>query len=900
MSDNKLGLDDEFMSTMLADFLDESAGYLSRLNENLLTLDDLIRSHSDPSEISIDVELLNEMFRDAHSLKGLSAMLQLDNINLLTHLVENVFDAARQGSLVLSREATDLIFEAVDCLASMVDQLRNGTDEVIEYKSISDRITEFLNRDGLATEALSQDKLNALLDDINEELADTPEAKQEEVTQPEENEAALPQPPSQPEGINDDPFADVKDESEVQGKYLAIFADESGESLDEVVELLITKEPKDVAPLLGLCHRIKGSAAAIGLNRAARLAHCMEDILQEVQGTLPLNPGLTCAMLQGVDTLRARFENLNQGSESEDNFLEVYRALQAARAECLADSSSQLSEAQANTTPAEQTAEAAPSAATVAEPPAAIPAAAAPSQPPQNTAAVKQAGEGAAVEGPANAATPKPPNTKAAAPPKGVTKGAAAGGSNDKPLETVRVDIERLDQLMNLAGQLVINKARFGQLGEKLKEISSQKQSQQCLQNISHTLNRLADEGNALGGEGPESAFVRSLLGAVHQIDRDLEIVQADLKRLRESRSQVNDLNEAVHQLDRIADGIQKSVMNTRMVPIGPLFNRFKRVIRDITRGNGREIQLVIRGEKTELDKRMIDELSDPLIHMVRNSADHGIEKPEDRELAGKPKTGTIELDAYHRGNRIIIEVKDDGKGLDPEKIKSKAISNGIITAHDADRLSEEQVYQLIWEPGFSTAEAVTEVSGRGMGMDIVRSRIEQLSGTVELSSVPGKGTTIAIKLPLTMAILPSLLTEISGEAYAIPVESVIEIVRVEAKDLATVHNMPTARVRGRVISVVELGQLLSWNDGHQRSSCTEKGCTLVIIGTDEKELGLAVDGLLGEEDIVIKSLAENYKNVHGLSGASILGDGRVSLILDVGALIEIACRKLMTHESDN
>ena len=245
----------------------------------------------------------------------------------------------------------------------------------------------------------------------------------------------------------------------------------------------------------------------------------------------------------------------------------------------------------------------------------------------------------------------------------------------------------------------------------------------------------------------------------------------------------------------------------------------------------------------------------------------------------------------FHRGNRIFVQVRDDGKGLDPDKIRAKAVAKGIITQQDAERLTREQALQLIWEPGFSTAEQVTEVSGRGMGMDIVRSKIEQLNGSVELESRLGEGTVITIKLPLTMAILPSLLTVISDDVFAIPMESVSEIVRVSGSDLATVHGLETACVRGRVVSMVDLRELLHWNKPAAREDAGADR-TLVIIRTESEELGMVVDDLLGEDDVVIKSLAENYRNVSGVAGASILGDGRVALILDVAALIDIAGAK--------
>jgi len=459
--------------------------------------------------------------------------------------------------------------------------------------------------------------------------------------------------------------------------------------------------------------------------------------------------------------------------------------------------------------------------------------------------------------------------------------------ANNKPTETLRVDIERLDQLMNLAGQLVINKARFSQICEGLKANLAGKQSALVLNNMCNTLDRMAS-GSA--DKGQVQAELESVRLQARRMQADLEMVRRDLDLLAHVRNAVNDLGEAIHQLDRVTDGIQQSVMDTRMVPIGPLFTRFKRVIRDITRGNGKSVRLVIRGEKTELDKRMIDELGDPLIHMVRNSADHGIEMPEVRAAVGKSAEGTVTLDAFHRGNCIVIQVCDDGKGLDPDRILQKALEKGLVSPADAEKMSRHQIYQLIWEPGLSTAEKVTEVSGRGMGMDIVKSKIEELNGTIDLDSEPGQGTTITIKLPLTLAILPSLMVQIDGDVFAMPIESVAEIVSVGPGDRSTVHGRWAARVRGRVISMVDLNEVFTWTRGAgQGRDDLRQECTLVIVGETGREIGLVVDQVLGEEDIVIKSMAENYRNVPGIAGASILGDGRVSLILDLPTLIEMA-----------
>jgi two-component system chemotaxis sensor kinase CheA len=397
----------------------------------------------------------------------------------------------------------------------------------------------------------------------------------------------------------------------------------------------------------------------------------------------------------------------------------------------------------------------------------------------------------------------------------------------------------------------------------------------------------------AESGENGIQQDLDTIRGQARRLQQDMEEIRRDLDALAAVRGTVNDLFETIHLLDRVSDGIQQSVMDTRMLPIGPLFQRFKRVIRDISRSNGKNIRLDINGEKTELDKRMIDELGDPLIHMVRNSADHGIESPEVRLAAGKPEQGTVSLDAFHRGNSIYIRVCDDGKGLDSERIKAKALERGLISQVEAERMTKQQIFQLIWEPGLSTAEKVTEVSGRGMGMDIVKSKIELLNGTVELDSEMGKGTTVTIKLPLTLAILPSLMVSIDGDIFAMPLESVVEIINVSPKDISTIHRQPTARVRGRVVSMVELCEVFSWHQGGARSqnenAADNPASTLVIINENGSELGLAVDHVIGEQDIVIKSMAENYRNVQGVAGASILGDGRVSLILDLVALIDMA-----------
>ena len=1007
MSEKESIVRDEFFEGLLGDFLDESGQLLDRLNENLLRLDEWAKEVEPGENRRCDELLLNDMFRSAHSLKGLSAMLGLTEINTLTHKVENVFDAARRDQLPVTPDVVELIFQALDRLTGLVGVLKDPNTESPECDSVVDAIRHVLQDAGVEREQKSQ--------------ADAEKALQEETTSPAEPATMLAEPPAEPASevppdgfpapvqfplpadappeaprneasapaeltspaapaASEQPaasspaivaaplvevFASLQDETEVPAKYLAIFIDETEMSLDSLTETLLalegggSKEAKE--NLLVISHRIKGSAASLGLNRAAKLAHLMEDLLQYlVDAGRSLSPQLTDAMLKCTDALRQYVQGLRTSTRPTDRFAEVAGGLVAARQRDLPPAQSapvavptnKPAEASNVNTPAGLSDFRARLAVNFTDDDKAVTGMVT-FQPNLALAGLKarlvyeklsNMGEVRTFEPPVESleevgslgavyfalSTDKPiatvrqqlriggvqqvvvepwetrsetPAARAQATPAAAAAqrapvarpaesapaaNAAAGASSSRPVETLRVDIERLDQLMNLAGQLVISKARFTQIGDSLKNALINKQSQQAVNNLGATLAKLAATDTATD---PDSlrAELDSLRAAARRIQHDLEVVRRDVAAMGKVRGSINNLFEAIHQLDRVADGIQRNVMDTRMVPIGPLFTRFKRVIRDITRSNGKIVNLVINGEKTELDKRMIDELGDPLIHMVRNSADHGVELPEVRRAAGKPEQGTVTLNAFHRGNSIIIQVCDDGKGLDADRIRRKAIEKGLITEADADRLSRQQIYQLIWEPGLSTAEKVTEVSGRGMGMDIVKSKIEDLHGTVELDSEPGQGTTMTIKLPLTLAILPSLMVEIGGDIYAMPLEAVEEIVRVVRQDLKTVHGKMTACVRGRVISVVRLSELFSWSRPAADAQHNLNDEALVIIGDTGREVALAVDRVLGEEDVVIKSLADNYRNVSGIAGASILGDGRVSLILDIAALIEIS-----------
>jgi two-component system chemotaxis sensor kinase CheA len=482
-----------------------------------------------------------------------------------------------------------------------------------------------------------------------------------------------------------------------------------------------------------------------------------------------------------------------------------------------------------------------------------------------------------------------------------VAEAPAVRPAAKKVAETLRVDVDRLDQLMNLAGELVINRSRFYEIAGGLEDLFRDSSAafltadtQDRLDSLTHDLEAFADQpARGSAAAGAAGGALDRWIAQFRRLRENFKAIQDELDAMRRGREQINALSEAIHQLARVTDGIQKGVLDTRMVPIGPLFDRFQRVIRDLRLLSHKEVSLHIEGEKTELDKRMIDELADPLIHMVRNSVDHGLETPDEREKAGKPRTGTVSLHASHRGNSVVIIVSDDGRGIDCERVREKVVSKGLVSADEARRLSDRQLVNYIWHPGLSTAETITDISGRGVGMDIVKSRIENLNGAVDVRSEPGRGTTFEIRLPLTLAIMPCLLVQIFEEVYAIPLDHIDEIVEAETRAIRSVRGKRMIEIRERLVSLVALDDVLTWGGAAHPSARDAAGRdagkrTVVIAHNGETTIGLLVDQLIGMQEIVLKPLEKNFRPVPSLSGASILGDGRVSLILDIDALIDM------------
>lgn len=429
---------------------------------------------------------------------------------------------------------------------------------------------------------------------------------------------------------------------------------------------------------------------------------------------------------------------------------------------------------------------------------------------------------------PASTSAPKAASTSSASAKKESNSKTQAPAAQDKGAsnmdQTIRVEVKRLDNLMNLIGELVLGKNRL------LK-------------------------------------------------------IYDDVEERYEGEKFIEELNQVVNQLSVVTTDIQLAVMKTRMQPIAKVFNKFPRVVRDLSRELGKQMELELEGEETELDKSIVEEIGDPIMHMIRNSCDHGVEDTQTRIAAGKPEKGTVQLKAYNEGNHIVIEIADDGKGLDPDALKSKAIEKGVITEREADNMSDKEAYTLIFKPGFSTAAKVTNVSGRGVGMDVVKTNIDKLNGLIEVDSELGKGTVIKLKIPLTLAIIQSLLVKTQEEFYAIPLASVLETVRVAIDDIYTIEGKNVLRLRDEVLSLVRLSDLFGVKQVLENSD----QAYVVVVGAGASKLGVIVDTLIGQEEVVIKSMGYYLQNITGIAGSTIRGDGKVTLIVDVGAMMDMA-----------
>ncbi len=676
------------MQEILEDFLVEAFELVEQIDHDLIELE------ARPE----DLELLNAIFRVAHTVKGSSSFLNFDVLTKLTHKMEDVLNKARHGELKITPDVMDVVLESVDDMKTLLNCIRdNGNDTAIgmDIEPICARLIAVAESGGANSAASA----------------------------------------SGAEG------AAAANSNAAGGENLAQNAAEANSAQNSAAAVNSTPNSAE------------NSANSVNLapNSAANSA----------ANPLANEPEIDVNSLSDAE-VEAEIERLLKIRKAEDT------ARRAAKAQGGANS--------------------------------------APSATPNPTAAPK----------PSPAAAPKPAAKNV----------PAAGGANSPAAmeQTIRVEVKRLDHLMNLSGELVLSKNRLLKICD---DVSERYDGEQFLE----------------------------------------------------------ELNQVTNSLSLVTTDIQLAVMKTRMQPVSKVFSKFPRIVRDLSRELGKQIELEISGEETELDKSIIEEIGDPIMHMIRNSCDHGVEEPAVRAAAGKSEKGVVQLKAYNEGNYIIIEIADDGKGLDADMLKMKCIEKNLISEKEADQMSDKEAFALIFKPGFSTAQKVTSVSGRGVGMDVVRNNIEKLNGLIEIDSEVGKGSVFRLKIPLTLAIMQSLLVGAQEEFYAIPLASVIETVRVPIDSIYTIEGKNVLRLRDEVISLVRLADVFNVKQVFE----SDTQAYVVIIGLAEAKLGVIIDTLVGQEEIVIKSMGDYLQGIPGIAGATVRGDGRITLIVDVGSMMNLA-----------
>ncbi len=671
----------------------------------------------------------------------------------------------------------------------------------------------------------------------------------------------------------------MDDLQEIMEDFL-IEAFEMNEQLDQdLVELEHNPEDLDLLNrIFRVAHTIKGSSSFLNLNILTHLTHNMEDVLNRARkGEIKITPDIMDVVLRSIDlmktllvTIRDTGSDTNNGKENEIE--EAVKQLQAITSQNLEDAKEtsgtketpqKENKEEAKGKAKEENKENKAKAPTAENPASDNPLADEPDLDYSNMSAeeveaeierllnkrqeadkerraqkkqeAKQ--EVTPTKEPPKTETPQevtptkePPKTETPKAPKTETKAKAKADTEENKApsigveQTVRVDVRRLDHLMNLIGELVLGKNRL----------------------------------------------IR---------------IYSDVEERYDGEKFLEELNQVVSSISAVTTDLQLAVMKTRMQPVGKVFNKFPRMVRDLSRELGKSIELIIEGEETELDKSIVEEIGDPLIHIIRNSCDHGIEPLEERRRLNKPETGKVQLSAYNEGNHIVIKISDDGKGLDPVMLKEKAVEKGVISERDAEGMSDREAFNLIFKPGFSTAKVVSNVSGRGVGMDVVKTNIEKLNGIIEIDSEVGVGTTQKLKIPLTLAIIQALLVGVQEEYYAIPLSSVLETVRISQDEIYTVDGKSVLRLRDEVLSLVRLSDIFKVDAILEPNS----DVYVVIIGLADQKIGVIVDYLIGQEEVVIKSLGYYLKNTRGIAGATVRGDGKITLIVDVGAMMDMA-----------
>ena len=711
------------VSQYLEIFLDETNEHLQNLNTQILSLE------QDPE----NMDTINEIFRAAHSLKGMAGTMGYKRMQTLTHDMENVFSEVRNGNIKVKADMIDVLFQCLDALEEYNTNIRESSDE------------------GTNDNGALIKRLNDIMNGGSGAEAGEPAAKEAAAPAAQESAAAA-----------GDGFQGVK--------------------LDENQKTVLSDAIRQEKKVYGLTVKVQESC----ILKAAR-AFLVFKAIEETIEIIVSDPSS-----QDIEDERFDQEfNLIIVSEADLDVV-VNAAKSVSEIEDVSGSVLKLEDITGAGSSEEPSGAAEVPAETVASP--------------------AQSGEAPAAA--PETAEAQPAQTQA---PAAQTAPAAKKNTTNKPVvnRTVRVDIEKLDTLMNLVSELIIAK------------------------------NSLVS-ASAMSGNSSQA------------------------------------VNEQIEYLESVTTSLHESVMKVRMVPIESTVNKFPRMVRDLQKKLGKKMELYMSGEETELDRTVVDQIGDPLMHLLRNSADHGLESAAVRKERGKPEVGSIFLDAYQDGNNVVIEVRDDGNGIDTKAVKNKAIERGVITPEQGEAMSEKEIIDLLFNAGFSTAKVVSDVSGRGVGLDVVKSMIESLSGEVEVKSKLGEGSTWTIRLPLTLAIIQALMVEIGDEKYAIALGSIQTIEDILPSDVKLVQAKEVIQLRDLVIPLIRLNEILDIPSKKD----PEDNLVVVVVKKGDKMAGLVVDELIGQQEIVIKSLGKYISRCKIISGATVLGDGEVALILDANALL--------------
>ena len=760
------------VSQYLEIFIDETREYLQSLNEQLLILE----------ESPDNQDTINEIFRAAHTIKGMAGTMGFKRMQKLTHDMENVFSEVRNEKMSVTSELVDTLFKGLDALQGYLDSIvETGSEGEDDNQDIIDGLAKIL------AEGLSKGVVKKEIAPEKEAM----EAKEEAKGTGAAEDAAK-------EDGKTDAEADNAESKQTKSKiklnetemetYVAAKAD--GRNVFNVTvkirETCILKSARAYLVLKNLEENgyvIRTEPSSQDIEDEKFDFEFSALIATEANAEKIKKVAMKVAEIQ--DAIVEEF--VAEGAEGESKEQEAGKEAQSGEAPSDNKDSGEKA--------AEQKSEEASS---------------------KKSAEVKSDKK----DSEANKATVNKASVGKAAANQANAGGQSAPKAQKKPVvnRSVRVDIDKLDDLMNLVSELII--AKNG-------------------------------------------------------------IVSTNATKNKEIGEINNSFTEQIEYLERITTSLHKSVMKTRMVPIESVVSRFPRMIRDLNKSLGKKMDLHITGEDTELDRTVIDEIGDPIMHLLRNSADHGIESAAERKRAGKPETGQIHLDAYQQGNNVIISVSDDGAGIDVDKVREKAISRGTITPEQAEAMTNKEIVDLLFLPSFSTAEKVTEISGRGVGLDVVRTKINSLGGTIETKSEKGKGSTFIIRLPLTLAIIQALMVQVEEEKYAIPLGSIQTIENIPVTDIKYVQSKEVINLRGNVIPLIRLRSVLDLPE-----AVDNERLMVVIVKKADNLAGLVIDKLLGQLEIVIKSIGKYIDSPKMISGATILGDGEIALILDVNMII--------------